>query len=63
MSNLDEWRLQTAEEYTIKEMIEKANGYEITHIDVEKTVPPTLHAFAPRLTHLSLRDVNLNDLN
>jgi len=53
----DDWSHKPTKQYTLDEIRSQVDGYTITHMVIEGSIPDDIHTIAPHLHHLMLRDI------
>ena len=57
----DDWTKQYTKQCSIAQVMKHAGVNVITHLKLERGLPPNLHELTPKLTHLSVRFTQLDE--
>jgi len=53
----DDWSHKPTKQYTLDEIRSQVDGYTITHMVIEGSIPDDIHSIALDLHHLALRNI------
>jgi len=61
----NKWLGNSTRDYTLRDITNNSRYHEVTHVIVEKEIPPNLLSFFPQLTHLRMKKfkIDANFLN